>query len=55
MVEAVYHNQEGAPGMCGKLPQPHHVCRACTPPLSRPLSAEPHTMSLSLDCSRVCY
>ena len=43
----LYHDQEGALGTHGKLPQLCHGCRACTPPLSHPLSAEPHTMSLS--------
>ena len=41
--------------MCSRLPRPRHVCGACAPPLSCPLSAEPCTTSLSLHHSHVCY
>ena len=51
----LYHDQEGTPGTCGKLLRLHRVCRACTPPLSHPPSAEPHTMSLSWHRSHIYY
>ena len=41
--------------MCGRLLRLHHVWGASALPLSHPLSAEPHTTSLSWHHSRVCY
>ena len=48
-------DQEGTPGMCGESAQQHRVCRACTPPRSRPPPAGPHTRSLSWHHSHACY